>query len=267
MRIVRLITVKRNNRIVYAALFLGALSARLLKMMLDPMLLRDSAFYLSLAERWTAEGYSQTVIDGTVIIPPFPIYCITKLMACNFSAEIAGRSISMFLGSIIPLLGYIIAYKIFKKNIIAVITAVLLIIHPSLVSYSTQPLRESYYLFFMGLLIIEIVNGIKEGKIKYWGLCGFFLSFALFCRYESIEFILFCPLIILYLFLRRNIDQKKFIKDLSSFFLALLVTSGLLLSITSYNLLFISNIAKYLNRPIQLYYARDSIQNDSQSYK
>ena len=229
------------------------------------MLLRDSARYLILAERWHETGEYIQIIKEGVIVPPLPIFCVVKLMSCGFSAEVAGRSINLFLGAMITDLGYQIAHKAFKDKLLSAFTALLLIFHPILISYSIQPLRENCYLFFLGLAILETISGIKEKKIQNWGMCGVYLSFGLFCRYEAAEMLVICSSILVFLFYKKVIDLRKLACLLGVFLITNIATTSLLLSVTNYDISFLTKVSKYSDKIIQQTNVRDFIQNDPQS--
>lgn len=258
---------KWNSILVLSAIFSVALAARLLHLILDPLLQRDGALYLFLAERWQETGnYAQTIAGGTVV-PPFPVFTIMKMVAWGFPSEIAGRSIALFLGSLVPILGYCISYMLFKNVWLSGISVVFFIFHPVLISYSIQPLRENYYLFFLGLTIISIIKGLKDKRITDWVLCGFFLSFSIYSRYESLEQLVFCPLILFYLVMRKKLILKKAIVFLCAFFLTNIGTSVFLLSITNFDSSFITKISKYSDKIIQKNHVRSFIQIDSEGNK
>ena len=236
---------QNHQLLLFVIIFLIALTARIVKLILDPVIMRDSVLYLGLSEIWQRTGeYSQTIINDA-IIPPLPLFAIKEVMACGFSSQIAGRSLSLFLGSIIPVLGFIIAVKLFKDKVIALICAAVFILHPNLVSYSIHPLRENYYLFFAGIAIIEIINAVKNRNITDWCLVGIFASFAMFCRYEALEFTIICPLILLFSCLKKRISAKKVIRSLAAFFVGYAVTFTILLSMIDFDLSFVKKISHY----------------------
>lgn len=256
-----------NSIALFSAVFCVALAARLLSLILDPMPQRDAVLYLFLAERWQETGdYAQAIAGGT-IVPPLPLFTIVKLMDWGLPSEIAGRGIALFLGSMIPVLGYYISYKIFKDALIAGISAFFFIFHPVLISYSIQPLRENYYLFFLCLTIIAAINGIKNKRVQDWGLCGIFLAFSVYSRYESLELLIFIPLILFYLHFKKKITFKKTLSQLFVLFAANAMTTILLLSITGNDISFITKISKYSDKLIQQNNVRDYIQIDSKDLK
>ena len=234
-----------NQLPLYVIIFLIALTARIIKLILDPVIMRDSVLYLGLSEIWQITGeYSQTIVNDA-IIPPLPLIAIKEVMACGFGSVVAGRSLSLFLGSLIPVLGYIIAIKLFRDKIIAIICTTVFILHPNLVSYSIHPLRENYYLFFSGIAIIGIINAVKNKSIIDWVAVGIFASFAMYCRYEALEFTLICPLIILCSCLKKRISAKKLIRSLAAFFVGYAVTFTILLSVIDFDLSFVKKISHY----------------------
>lgn len=264
------ITTKKNwNSLAFlSALFVVALTARLFSLILDPLLQRDAASYLLLAERWQETGdYAQTLVGGVTPVPPLPLFTIVKMMDLGFQSEIGGRSIALFLGAMIPILGYYISYIVFKNSLISAISTLILIFHPNLVSYSIQPLRENFYLLFLGLTSIAFIKGIKYKKIKDWGLCGMILAFAVYSRYEALELLFFCPLVLLILWFKKKLSFKATTRFLCVLFMSFFATSVLLLSITNFNISFISKILEYHERATLLNDVHSLIQNDPQSNK
>lgn len=244
---------------ILVILFLLSLAARIIKLILDPLLLRDSVLYINIAESWA--NNSDYIQMSETVVPPLYIYLVSQLIKCGYSAEIAGRSISIFLGAMTPVLGYIIAKKLFKKESVSLLTALLLSFHPSLIVYSTQPLRESIYLFLWELIIIIIINGIKYEKNYWWIFCGIILSLSFFSRYESVEFLLLIPLVFLYL--RHDFTPPKIIKSLCFIFVFFIITSYILLQMIGTDISFIYKALKYKDDIILKDVIEDYITNDS----
>ena len=232
--------IKWNNIAVLSAIFLFSLATRELKLVLDPMLQRDSVLYLTLAETWQETGvYAETI--GTVV-PPFHLFTIVKMMDLGLNAEVAGRSLSLFLGAMIPVLGYIISYNIFKDITTSLIGVLCLSLHPTLVAYSIQPLRENYYIFMLGLIIIFIIYGIKKRSLAEWGLCGCVTAIAVFCRYEALELFFLYLFIGLVLFFNKKTSAKRFVVAVFIVLLTFILTSLILISITDGDITFIKSI-------------------------
>ena len=244
--------IDRKCMVFMSTIYVIALAVRLLKLIIDPLLQRDAALYLSLSEMWQTSGnYSQSIASGT-IVPPFPLFIFVKMIDYGFDAEIGGRSVSLVLSSLIPVLGSVISFKLFKNSLITIITTFILIVHPVLLSYSIQPLRENFYLFFWGVTILAAINGIKNKRMKDWGICGLFLSLSFFCRYEALEGLIIYPILIVYLFLMKKINRKNAIVSLIVFFATTFLSSILLLATIDFDLTFIKNISKYSNIEVYL---------------
>lgn len=236
---------------IATGIFLISLAARIIKLIIDPVLLRDAAACLKLSEIWYHSGeYSQTTVDN-IVVPPLPIFAIKKMMEFEYPFEIAGRSIALFFGSMLPVLGYIALSKLFKERVIRFTGVIFLLLHPTLVSYSIQPMRENYYLFFSGLIIIGVINAVQKNKSRDWGICGALSAFALFCRYEAFEMLLICPAILFFLLIRKRMSFCVFTKHLSHFLVSSVAGTLLLLSITEYDLTFIKKITNYKDNVIK----------------
>ena len=242
---------------VVVGIYLVSLGVRVFKLIVDPILLRDSAAYLAISEQWfESKSYLQIITEGFVF-PPLPCYSIVKLMEMGFSSEIAGRSLSLFLGSLIPVLVYIYISTISKKTVIRIIFVSIIVLHPSFIAYSIQPLRENYYLFFLAISIIAATKAIKYKRALEWGMCGIATAIAFFCRYEALELLIIYPTIIFILFLKRAICLKKTLGYISLFFISNVILFFVLLSITNYNLSFLYKVSDFSNRFSEENYIKD----------
>lgn len=208
-------TTEDKEVVALLIIFTISLILRIFKLVLDPVPMRDSTFYLSLAREWLDNGM---ILNTDFHGPLLPIYTIKELARfTDIDIEIAGRSLALFLGSMIPALGYFISYKIFDDRKISVICAIILMLHPNLISYSIEPLRDSPYLFFEELIILEAIIAIKERKTLNWFFCGIFSTLAFFCRLEALEYLLIIPLVIFYLYLKNYFSLRKFALNISTY--------------------------------------------------
>ena len=238
--------VKANRlNFICIVIFLLSLGFRILKMIIDPVLLRDSAQYLNMAEVWKNTGlYSEAIQVGTPV-PPLPIFMIKALAATGLSEEMVGRGIALFLGSWIPVIGFAIIFLIYKRYEIAVITACILMFNPTLVSFSTQPMRENNYLFFQGIMFYFLVISIRKGGITPLVLCGLLCTASMFCRYEALESCFLCPIVYLIVFLYKRISLKRFATCVSVFLLSVIISSLVIVFHTESGMVFAKKIPNY----------------------
>ena len=216
-------------------IFAASLLFRLMKLIIDPGFVRDSTLYLQWARHWYETGdYHFTILNAPVKSVVFPIWVVKKLMSSGFSEEIVGRALSLFLGSMIPVIGFAIAMRACRNIRLALVTALLLAIHPDLVPYSVQPMRENFYIFFEALLLLMIVESIKNGTACNWGACGIFVSFISFCRYEGMEFILIVPFVIVAMAVINKTKRKRMLLNIAFFSICFCVTSVSLLSLSDF---------------------------------
>ena len=237
----------KNERGFYICIliYIASVAVRLLKLTLDPLLLRDGAYYLLLAENWFEQKDWNTIpYADNYPEPPLPLWTIKTMMQTELGSEISGRSVNIIIGSLIPIIVYITTREIIKKKRIVFISTILTIIHPSLISYSIQPIRENLYLFLSGLLILEIINVACSQHEIHWILCGFIISCSVFCRIESLEMLIIIPSIIL-LF---NCKKKKIISinKIALLLLSFIVSIVFLGNITNFDYSFIYKCSYYM---------------------
>ena len=239
-----MVKVNRLN-LICIVIFLLSLVFRFFKMIIDPVLLRDSAQYLNMAEVWENTGlYGEAIQVGTPV-PPLPIFMIKVLSATGLSEEMAGRGVAMFLGSCIPVIGFLIAYLLFRKKIVAFITACILMVNPTLVSFSTQPMRENSYLFFQGIMICFLILSIQKGGVIPLVVCGFLCSLSSFCRYEALESLFFCPIVFYIVFLYKKISLRRFTTCVSLFLASAIIGLFFMICLTESGMIFVEKIPLY----------------------
>ena len=217
-------------------IFVSALLFRLMKLILDPGLMRDSTLYLQWAENWRETGdYYFTVLGNQVKTAVLPVWLIKTFMGLGFGSEITGRTLSIFLGSLIPVFGFLAALRACGRIRIALLSALLLIFHPDLVAYSVQALRDNYYLFFESVLLLTIVDGCRNDSVLKWSACGVLVSLLSFCRYEGLEFLAIVPLVIFMFSVFRKGRRKRVIVNVAAFSFLFGITSLFLLSLSDFD--------------------------------
>ena len=224
-------------------IFAVSLLFRLLKLVLDPSLMRDPTLYLQWVESWHETGnYHFERLGVRVRMPVLTLWIMKNFMVMGFGAEIIGRSLALFFGAMIPVAGFFVAFNLTKKIRIALLTAILLVFHPDLVLYSIQPLRENFYVFFEAILFLVMIEAIRRKSIVCWGFCGFFVSLLSFCRYEGLEFCLIVPFVIAAICCFKEIKWKKAVASIVAFSIVFGSTSLFLLSLSNYDIGVISKL-------------------------
>lgn len=229
------------------AIFLVSIVIRFVKLFFEPLLLRDAALYLRLAEIWHKTGEYLEITKDESRIPPLPLWCIKTLTDFIGNPEISGRSISLFLGGLIPVIGFVAARKITHNIRFSLIAALCFVFHPNLVAYSTQPLRENYYIFLIGLLLIVMIRNFTRTGVAGWIACGVIIGIAFFCRLEALEFLIIVIAEIAFLELKKK-KMSCFFRDIGIFLLAFVLASFSLLACTGGDYFFITRAKNYGNR-------------------
>lgn len=239
---------KNKRYILYCLIFLLALCVRIIRLIIAPLLSRDAVQYLNQAVLWSqTNDYSSFLRLGINPQPPLPIWTIKKLMFLGFGAETSGRALGIFTGALIPVIGFVLAEKITKNIFVGIVSASILILHPSLIAYSIQPLRENYYLLFSCLFLVYLTEAVKRNASTYWLGCGLIMALCFFCRYEAIELAFITPLLIILLRISHRITTKDALKNELCCIIGIAIATTLLLSMVDYDCSFISKINMYTN--------------------
>ena len=231
-------------------IYLAAMLVRMIKIALDPTLTRDGAVYLIWVENWIATGdfYYDFFrrVDPSMPLSPWMIKVLMQLG--GFDAEIAGRSISLFFGSMFPVVGFLFALRLFRNIRIALLAAFLIVFLPELVELSGQPMRDNCYIFLCGMLMIVLVEAFRASTVYKWALCGVFLALSVYCRYEALEFAVIVPLFLAALWLFKRIKFKEMFVDAAVFFLVSGLSVTLLAVCVGFDIRLITRLKFFFNR-------------------
>ena len=164
-----------------------------------------------MAQVWYDTGSFKGVIDANPLFwsPPLLFYLMKTLMHFGLSAEIAGVCLSIAFGTFTPLLTYGIAYEITQRKDISICSALLTAVNPAMNSLAIEVQRDMGYLFFIGIALWLLSAGIRRHKKRFWVYAGIVCGCSMLFRYETLEFLVIVPLILLVLYvtkksLRRN---------------------------------------------------------------
>lgn len=215
-----------------ALIGLLALAVRLLSLRLEPALSRDGCLYLELIQVWHDTGSLDGVLKHwpEFWIPPFPLYLMLLVMKCGFSAYLSGVGVNIFLGSLLPGIIYLIANEVCRSRRIALASALLIALNPPMIELAVEPLRDTVYLFFAGLVICLLIFCIRRQKWYLWGITGVFLGMAFLTRYETLEFFPLAGICWVIAICRKTMDWKKLLICCFSLSAAFVVTVCLLIS-------------------------------------
>lgn len=221
---------RRESMYILAGILLFGLLLRILGWFLEPTVSRDGILYLNLIQVWHEGDSFEAVMHywKQFWIPPFPLYLMKIIMGLGFSAEVAGVGLNVILGSSLPAIMYGIAIMTCNNRWIAIASALLCAVNPSLIDLSIEPQRDTIYLFFCGLLIYALLSGIRCGKWCCWSAAGIFFSVSYLTRYETLEFIPILSMCFVLLMLFQRDAWKKHLLNGGIFVFSALITLLLL---------------------------------------
>ena len=193
---------------------------------LDPVVSRDGSLYIRFSQIWFDTDSFQCVAEELQEqereIPQLPLFLIKSLMhLVGLSAEVVGIWLNLVLGTLTPLFAYGIACEVTRRKDIALVSAFLIAVNPSMNTLAHEVQRDMIYLFFIGLLLWLIAAGIRRQKWKYWLLGGFTCGCAILTRFETLEFFGLVPLLLFLQCAGKYCSWKKGICYGGLFFLSL----------------------------------------------
>lgn len=202
---------RHQTLFLLTAVCLFGLLLRLLLLYLEPMISPDSIFYLDAAEEWSEHGMNGLLASKRGFAIPLLLLFLLKLVHnCGLPYETSGLIVNIFFGVALMPLFYFTSLWIFNDRRTALFAALLAAIHPSLIEYSTDILRETPMIFFMLLVLFFIACAERTERPILWIPAGFFATAACLTRYEALELI---PLVFFYLLICFFFGGKKYARS------------------------------------------------------
>ena len=233
-------TTMNQKNYVILSLFCLSFVLRIAKLIIDPMILRDAALYLIKTESWYVSHDYQAAFSNVKKFPSLPLLAIKELMRLGYGVEPVGRAFNIYIGSLIPIVCFFLVLKLLKDARLALISSVLLSIHPNLISYSIQPLRETLYIFFVELFLYHLIDAVKRESYVGCIYCGIFASLSFFCRYEAVELIAVFIIILSGSFCLKKIRLLHLLTENAAFAVSYAISTMVLLSFIDFDLSFVS---------------------------
>ena len=202
----------RRVAVCLVLLFLASIAIKLIALRLEPGLGRDACLYLHMAKIWGETGSYEELLPllpKIERIPPLLPFLIKSITAAGIPAETAGLFLNIILGSLVPLIGFGIAFETTRNREISLVTALLLAVHPQINDLSTEIQRDAPYLFFSGCAAWLALAGLLRKKILPWCGAGVALAFALLLRYEAAELLLLAAAAAFVFALVRRLSWKQ----------------------------------------------------------
>lgn len=110
-------------------------------------------------------GFSEILASYPGPNSGFLIWVISLLYSFTDRSMLMAKSLSLFFGMGIVLLGWLLARKVWDDRS-ALKTGWILALFPTLILYSCLTVRESYITFFTVLALFGVVNWVKEGSFR-----------------------------------------------------------------------------------------------------
>ncbi len=181
-------------------IFVVAAALRSLSWYCEPLLSRDGTLYARLA-------------SGDVTLPmqhwssPLLPFILKSCFEFGLNVHICGIVLNIFLGSLMPIVVFFISKELKFADKWAYYAGVLIAVHPVLIEFSKNILRENLYLFFSSMIILYLIKvyNCKKNRLLNTGLLGLFTGFAVMSRYEAMEFAFLVFVVLLW----KNFIEKK----------------------------------------------------------
>src|SRR5262245_15942979 len=166
----------------------------------------EGAEYARIAQNLlSGRGYVGIAEDGgtQLFFPPLFPFAIAVISLVTGSAEVAGRMISVAMGTLLVVPTYLIAMRMYDRRI-AIFAAALIACHPYLIYMSTTVFCEmTFATLFMSALYIAIL-ATEQPKPQLLLSCGAMYGLAYLVRAEAAIYLLVAAVIIFFAALLKN---------------------------------------------------------------
>jgi len=169
-------------------LFMLALSLRVARCFIVDRISKDGVLYVRMAKGVSGEDKTQAFIENRRM-PPLYILLIAGVNRVGISFESAARMISVIAGALL-IIPFFLVVRLFFGDKAAVISGLLIAVHPSLVRISSTIMRDSLFLSLLVFSFAFVAFAIQKKRYLYWGIGGLFAALASATRAEGFELLI-----------------------------------------------------------------------------
>ena len=189
----------------------------------------DCTQYVTIAKNLASSG--QYASDGShfpdIIQPPLYPGILSIFIPLFNEPEFAGRVVSAAFGSVLIIPFFFLGTKVFCRKA-AYIGSVLMALYPALIEYSSTPLSESLYIFFVFAAILCGWIALERWEWKYSAIAGGLFGLSYLTRVEGFAHLIsFFLISVLFSILKR--------RGLRGLFVATSAVIGFLFLISPYH--------------------------------
>lgn len=230
------------------ALWLVSLAFKLLAWHMEPGVGRDASLYLIEIQKWHDTG-----VYPMSWIPPMLYALVRGVMFFGIGVEAAGSIVNIGMGSAVVFICYGIAFEATQDKRIALLSALFAAFHPGINDLSIEIQRDIPYLFFSGIAVWCAIAAFKRKKWYLWSSAGAVLALSFLTRYETAEFILLFPVLILAQAFCKRISWKQAVLFGSTF--------TVFMAAVFFTFIYLTGIQEFLNKSERYYsYKYDKVE-------
>ena len=157
----------------------------------------EGADYARLARNLlSGNGYVGMLGGPETIFPPLYPVLIGALSVVTGDTEVAGRLISMAMGTLLPVPMFLLTEMVFDRRA-ALSAAFLVAISPMLIALSCSVYSEGIYFTMWLTGIYFAMRTLRGDKVRYAALSGLFLGLAYLVRPEAMGYVILAAIWIL----------------------------------------------------------------------
>jgi len=161
----------------------------------DYRISRDGAFYLYTARTWAeCSSCKEALRDFRAMTPPLFIWLLSRSIRWGCNPEIVANVLNGTANILLIVTAWFTGRFLFNSCIGAFVSALFFAVHPSVIEFAFDPIRESLSLFFVSLVFLFMIRMWKEAYWLDWVLGGVFTACAIAFRYEPYELLFLFPL-------------------------------------------------------------------------
>ena len=174
----------------------------------------DSIGDLSLAQGFLDGNYRQAI---SVHRPPLHPFLVSLFSYVFTDLELSARVVSLVFGTLVIPLGYYFGRSLFSERV-GLVTALFIAIHPYLIRYSAETLREGLYHFFVIAVVFAGYKAVSTRSLRWAFVFGLAAFLGYMTKQIAMGFVLIISFWIVFY------DIRRFKADWQKIFLQLILS-------------------------------------------